>query len=199
MVREVQAERAVAVGIVIAIGSETVAGNVDAGCLVQGRSQVKTRTFVAAGESEAALVSAVAAGGQARVRFEAGAIALAGEDLNDTANGIGTVERRAGAAHHFDTLYLLRCKKFQAAGAAGGSRDALASDQHQGLSRAGAAHKDAHLAACAAGADDAKTRYALQQLGNAADLQPFDILPFEHRGSCSGLRLRLCLAYCGNH
>ncbi len=34
-VRQTQAERAVAVGVIVGIGAETVSGGVDAGCLVQ--------------------------------------------------------------------------------------------------------------------------------------------------------------------
>ncbi len=80
--RKIQAERAVTVGVVVAIGAETVTGGVDAGRLVQGRTQVKASALVAAGQTKAALVSAVAACRQARVRLEAPAIALTGEDLN---------------------------------------------------------------------------------------------------------------------
>lgn len=72
---------------------------------------MKACAFVAAGEPETALVSAVAACRQARVRLEALVIALTSENLNHPANGVGAIQRRTRATYHFDTLDLLGGEK----------------------------------------------------------------------------------------
>ncbi|MNE48145.1 hypothetical protein D3C80_1425910 [compost metagenome] len=182
--RKVQAQRLIAIGIVIAVGAEVVACRIDALGFIECGTQVEAGLRVAAGQTKAALEGLVAARPKANIGLETVAAALAGENLHDPTDGVRAIERRARAADYFHPLDLLRAEKFQAAGAAGGGGNTLAVYQYQGLRGRGAAHEQTGLASRAAGTADADARDALKQFRHAAHLQALDVLAAKYRG-CS--------------
>ena len=68
---EVQAQRLVAVGIVVAVAGEGLVGAIDPGGFIQAGAEVEARVFIAAGQSEAALPGLIAAKAQLQAWLQA--------------------------------------------------------------------------------------------------------------------------------
>src|SRR5690606_6480996 len=92
---EVQREGIIAVGIVVAVGAHTAVRMVDAAGVVSAGAEAETRAFVTAGKPQAALPGIAAAVTQTQAGIESFSTGATREDLNDPANGVGTVDRRA--------------------------------------------------------------------------------------------------------
>src|SRR5690606_13409567 len=75
-------------------------------------------------------------------------LAFAGKNLDHTTDGICTIDDRAGAAQHLDSLDLVNSQCFQGNCPVRRTAGADAVDQHQTLSRAGTSQKNTgHTAA----------------------------------------------------
>lgn len=70
-------------------------GRIDACRLIQAGAEVEAGRLAAAGEPEAALEALVAARRQAQAWLQARTCAATGENLDDPANGIAAIDRRA--------------------------------------------------------------------------------------------------------
>jgi hypothetical protein len=144
-----------------------------------GRAQRVVEVLVAAAQVQVALDQTQAAEGRAGLQARC-ALALAGEDLDDAGQRVGTVERAGGAAHDLDALDLRQRDGLpgRAARAALGV-DAHAVDQQQGVLGIGAAQVEAGAGAGVAVAHDLDAGLAAQQVGQIAEALAFDVGAFD--------------------
>ncbi len=138
------------------------------------------RLVAAAGRAHGHIAGAERAALRAQRRGE-GALAAAGDDVDDAAHGVGAVEAAHGAADHLDALDVLGGKIGEIELAVGGVVGLDAVDQHQRLVALGAA--DAHLReiAEAAAAVDGDAGQAAQRLGGMPHLLGAQLLAGDDR------------------
>src|SRR5690606_23196046 len=89
---------------------------------------------------------------------------VAGEYLNNPADGLAAVEAGTCAPHHFDALDLVRVEILEAGAAEGGAADALAIQKNQRVAAGGAPGVKAGDGAGPAAAVDVETRGLSEQL-----------------------------------
>src|SRR5690606_28036761 len=132
LVIQLQVQGLVALPVVVYVSATIVAGDVEAVALVEAGAEVDASLLGTGRQAQAALKGLVTAGGQADFWINS-RLAAAGKDLDDAANRIRAIERRARAADHFDTLDVVDGQIVETGEAAGGRGNALAIDQHQCL------------------------------------------------------------------
>ncbi|MNJ42444.1 hypothetical protein D3C77_374150 [compost metagenome] len=167
---------------------------VDPGAFIEAGAEVEAGVLVAAGKPQAALPALVAAGGQAQARLQPLLGAATGEDLDDAANRIAAIDRRARATQHLDSLDLVDVEKLQAAVTGGGVGDAYAVHQHQALRGLAASNVDTRHAAATARWRNLDAGYPCQQIVDAGGLQAVDVVTGEYRVGSTGLRAIFNLA-----
>ncbi|MNF79136.1 hypothetical protein D3C84_613420 [compost metagenome] len=177
---QAQAERFVAVRVMVAITRIRLVGAVDSGGFIKAGAEVEAGLFIATGQAEAALPRLVAANADMKLRSQPGFAATAGENLDHPANCIAAINHRTGAAQHFHALDLFDVDVLQVAVAGGRAADALAVHQHQALRRLSATNVDSRQTAASAALCHLNARHATQQVGDAVGLQAVDVFAGEH-------------------
>ena len=160
----------------------------DVGAAVRDLARPAREVVVAGGEAPRELAVA-ARGPEAAVRRALGAVAaddaaltfagLLGDDVDDAVEGVGAVERRAGAAHDLDALDVLDAdrERLPDRGAEEVDVDAAAVDEDEGLVREALVEAaDAHLGLAAGDLHDVDAGEAPQELGDLRDAREADVL-----------------------
>jgi hypothetical protein len=123
----------------------------------------------------------VAAGHGAAAERHARVARLAGEDLDDAADRVRAVERRARPAHHLDAVDLLERNDLEGRAAERGGADPNAVDQQQRVIGVGAADEHRALLAEPAGTVDFDAGEIGEQILHREHLARFDVGTRQHR------------------
>ena len=199
LMAQVQAQRLIAIGIMVAVAGEGGVAPVDTGGVIQARAQVEARAFIAARQAQAAFPGVVAAKAQLQARLQAWSGIAAGKYLDHPANRIAAVNHRARPAQHFHPLNLINIQVLQAAVAGSAIGNPLAIHQHQALRGLGATYENPRQAAPATGARHLHAGHAAEQVGQAGGLQAVDIVPGKHGVGSTAVIACLHLAVGADH
>ena len=174
---------AVAVVVRVVAGCARPGGREAVGLVVAGAKGVGHRVLAAAGAGNAGagLARGVAAGADRGAGVQS-RFALAREDLDHAADGIGAVQGAQGAVDDFDAVDGLERNGVPAGGAAGRGADAHAVEQHHDLVGIRAAQVDAGAGAGTAVARDLDAGLALQHVGHRAGAGARDFLGLDDGG-----------------
>ena len=131
--------------------------------------------------------------GTAHCRREIGGdtaiLALAGKDLNNTANGVCAIQAGARATNYLNTLNLLYRQILQRRNTRGSRAHTNAIDQHQHVRFAGATNTEGHSLARPTVVGNADTRDAAQYLIHAGRLQALNVGAIKHAGRRNAIGL----------